>query len=81
MEHAGTYSIGVDASHNGVTLFTFAHRVMIDPELLGDEVHNTPLFWRQRPGKSELVAHGVIFEEKDPRIDFKRRWIVEIELV
>ena len=65
--------------HDHATLVTFARRVVVEAELLSDEV-NGPSFYRaQRLGEGEFVAHAIILEEQDPRVDFEGAGLVEVE--
>lgn len=54
---------------------------MIDTKLLGDKVNNASLLRSESARERKLVAHSILFEDKDTGVDLQGGWIIEIELV
>jgi hypothetical protein len=69
-----------DTGDDRIPIIALSNRVVVHPELLGDEVHDPTLLSRELAGERELVPHRVVFEEQDPRIDLERRRVIQIEL-
>lgn len=76
-----THSGRVYASNDGVPVFTLTNRVVIDTEFLSNEMHSPPLFGTQSPRERKLIAHVIILEQQDARVDVQCRGIVQIELI
>lgn len=76
-----TYRGRIDACYNGVSFITFADRIMIDAQFLGNEVNDSSLFGAEGPGKGEFISHAIILEEENPRVDVKGRGIVKVEFI
>ena len=64
-----THCRRIDTGYNSISFLSFAHRVMVDAELLGNQVHYATLLGRQSPGEGKLVSHGVILEEQDAGVN------------
>ena len=71
---------GLAPGDDSVALVALSDRIVEDAKLLGDEVDNSALAGREGAGEGELVAHPVLLEDEDARVDVKRRRVVEVEL-
>lgn len=55
--------------YHRVPLFSLTNAVVINAKLLGNEVDDASLEGGERAREGELVAHTVLFENEDTRVD------------
>jgi hypothetical protein len=73
------FRVTLQTSDDRISLITFTDTVMINAQFLRHKVHNPPLLGTQRTGECQFIAHVVVLEEEDTRIDLESGGIVKIQ--
>lgn len=58
-----THRCRIDTGYYSISFLSFAYRVVVDAELLGNQVYYATLLGRQSPGESKLISHRIILEQ------------------
>jgi len=67
--YENTYPLGINTCYYSIPLVTFSNRIVVYAKFLCDQVNDSSLLGTEGPGERKLVAHAIVLEKQNPRVD------------